>query len=49
MDLNTPGNPGSGAGTFYVTDNNKTVYAVALLPLGGVRVRVLDSSTNTWL
>ncbi len=49
VDLNTPGTPGSGAGTFYVTDNNKTVYAVALLPLGGVRVRVLDSSTNTWL
>ena len=49
VDLNTPTNPGSGAGTFYVTDNNKTVYAVALLPLGGVRVRALDSTTNTWL
>ena len=49
VDLNTPTNPGSGAGTFYVTDNNKTVYAVALLPLGGVRVRALDATTNTWL
>lgn len=49
VDLNNPNNPGSGAGAVYLTDNNKTVYATVLLPLGGVRVRVLDPNLNNWL
>ncbi len=49
VDLNNTNNPGSGAGAFYITDNNKTVYAAVLLPLGGVRVRVLDPNLNNWL
>ena len=49
VDLNTTNTPGSGAGAFYITDNNKTVYATVLLPLGGTRVRVLDPVVNNWL
>jgi prepilin-type N-terminal cleavage/methylation domain-containing protein len=44
VNLNTPGQPGSGAGAFYVTDNYNAVYAVILLPLGGVRVRALNAN-----
>ena len=49
VDLNNTTTPGSGAGAFYITDNNKTVYATVLLPLGGIRVRVLDPIQNNWL
>ena len=49
VDLNNTTIPGSGAGAFYITDNNKTVYATVLLPLGGIRVRVLDPILNSWL
>ena len=49
VNLNTTTVPGSGAGAFYITDNNKTVYAAVLMPLGGVRVRVLDPILNNWL
>ncbi len=41
--------PGSGAGAVYVTDNQSSVYAAIILPLGGVRVRVLDSSNPAQL
>lgn len=40
--------PGSGTGTYYVTDNTDVVYAVTLLPLGGTRVRVYRSATDDW-
>ncbi len=49
VDLNTTTVPGSGAGAFYITDNDKAVYATVLMPLGGVRVRVLDPGLNNWL
>ena len=49
VDLNNTNIPGSGAGAFYITDNDKTVYAAVLMPLGGVRVRVLDPQLNNWL
>ena len=34
------GGPGSGRGSYYVTDNADTVYAVTLSPLGSTRLRV---------
>ncbi|MFQ5513576.1 MAG: Tfp pilus assembly protein FimT/FimU [Myxococcota bacterium] len=46
VSLATPTNPGSGAGAVYITDNDKSVYAVILLPLGGVRVRALQPNAN---
>ncbi len=49
VNLTTTTVPGSGAGAFYITDNDKTVYATVLMPLGGVRVRVLDPILNNWL
>lgn len=48
VSLATPTNWGTGAGAYYVTDNNQTVYAVIVLPLGGVRVRVLSPSEGAW-
>lgn len=35
-----PGGPGSGRGTYYVTENSETVYAATLSPLGTTRLRV---------
>ena len=46
--LATPTQWGTGAGAYYVTDNDRTVYAVILLPLGGVRVRVLSPQEGNW-
>jgi len=52
VSLATPATPGSGAGAIYVTDGNKSVYSVVLLPLGGIRVRALQPNPNialsTW-
>jgi prepilin-type N-terminal cleavage/methylation domain-containing protein len=39
---------GSGAGTYYVTDNDTLVYAATLLPLGGTRVRGYRPVTDDW-
>jgi type II secretory pathway pseudopilin PulG len=49
VDLNTPNTWGSGAGSYFITDNNTTVYAVTLLPLGGVRVRAYEAGTQNWI
>ena len=46
--LATPTQWGTGAGAYYVTDNDRTVYAVIVLPLGGVRVRVLSPQEGNW-
>ncbi len=46
--LATPTQWGTGAGAYYVTDNDRTVYAVIVLPLGGVRVRVLSPTEGNW-
>jgi prepilin-type N-terminal cleavage/methylation domain-containing protein len=43
-----PGDPGSGGGSYYVTDNDNAVYAVTLLPLGGIRVRVFRPTIGDW-
>ncbi len=40
--------PGAGAGGFYITDNNRRVYAVIVEPLGAVGLRVLDPEAGTW-
>ena len=47
--VNGAATPGSGAGAVYVTDNQSSVYAAIVLPLGGVRVRVLDGSNPAQL
>lgn len=39
---------GSGAGSYYVTDNDTLVYAATLLPLGGTRVRGYRAVTDDW-
>ena len=39
---------GSGAGAYYVTDNNFAVYAVTVGGLGEIRVRTYVPSNNTW-
>lgn len=49
VDLGTPANWGSGAGTYYITDSVQTVYAATLLPLGGVRVRVFRPGLGDWI
>jgi prepilin-type N-terminal cleavage/methylation domain-containing protein len=46
--LATPADWSSGSGSYYITDNGQTVYAVTLLPLGGVRVRVYRAGTGDW-
>lgn len=46
--LGTPTIWGSGAGSYYVTDNDQHVFAVTLLPLGGVRVRGFRPGLNDW-
>ncbi len=47
VSLATPTQWGTGAGAYYITDNHRSVYAVVVLPLGGIRVRVL-SLDGTW-
>jgi hypothetical protein len=47
VSLATPTQWGTGAGAYYITDNYRSVYAVVVLPLGGIRVRVL-SLDGTW-
>jgi prepilin-type N-terminal cleavage/methylation domain-containing protein len=44
----TPQAPGSGSGAYYVTDNNSSVYAVIVAPLGSVTVRALNPENGTW-
>jgi prepilin-type N-terminal cleavage/methylation domain-containing protein len=46
--LGTPANWSSGSGSYYITDNDQIVYAVTLLPLGGVRVRAYRAGTDDW-
>lgn len=43
-----PGAVGSGAGSYYVTDNREVVYAATVLPLGGTRVRVYRPTLGDW-
>ncbi len=43
-----PGAPGSGQGSYYVTDNDQVVYAATLLPLGSTRVRIWRPALTDW-
>lgn len=47
VDLNTPTVWGSGQGSFYITDNENSVYAITLLPLGATRLRAY-SEGGSW-
>jgi type II secretory pathway pseudopilin PulG len=42
------GAPGSGQGTYYVTDNTDVVYAVTLSPLGATKLRVFRPTIGDW-
>jgi len=46
----TPADPslGSGRGGVYLTDNDKLVFAVVVLPLGDVRTMAYDSGSGKW-
>ncbi|NRA04486.1 MAG: prepilin-type N-terminal cleavage/methylation domain-containing protein [Myxococcales bacterium] len=44
VDLNNDTVWGSGQGSFYITDNETSVYAVTLLPLGAIRLRAYSSA-----
>ena len=46
--LDTPTDWASGAGSYYVTDGNEQIYAVTLLPFGGVRARAWRPATGDW-
>ncbi len=48
IDPVIPPAPGTGAGAFYITDNNSAIYTALLLPLGGVRVRAYEPAGGTW-
>ena len=48
VSLATPQVWGSGAGGFYVTENDQLVYAVDVGPLGEVKVRSFNAATNQW-
>jgi len=39
---------GTGGGAYYMTDGRGAVFAAILLPLGEVRVRAYDPTTDTW-
>jgi type II secretory pathway pseudopilin PulG len=45
---NPPGAPGSGQGTYYVTDNTDVVYAASLSPLGATKLRVFRPTLGDW-
>jgi type II secretory pathway pseudopilin PulG len=44
----SPQDWGSGAGAVYMTDNEKSVYAAVLSPLGEVSLGRYDASTRSW-
>ena len=48
VDLNNPTSWGSGQGSFYITDNRSSVYAVTVFPLGATRLRAYRASDGTW-
>ena len=48
VKASTPLQPGSGAGGIYMTDNNSTVVAVLVMPLGEVRTVAFDSASHEW-
>ncbi len=48
VDLDNDTVWGSGQGSFYITDNETSVYAVTLLPLGATRLRAYRSADDTW-
>jgi len=44
----TPLDPGSGAGAVYMTDNESSVVAILVLPLGDVRTMAWDTGSGKW-
>lgn len=43
-----PLQPGTGAGTIYLTDNESSVVAVTVLPAGSIHTLAFDSASSTW-
>jgi prepilin-type N-terminal cleavage/methylation domain-containing protein len=48
VDLQNPTAWGTGTGAYYITDNNATVYAIDVGPLGEVKVRGFSAALNQW-
>lgn len=46
--IDTPTQWGTGAGGIYVTDNESTVIAVLIMPLGETKIQALNPSTGGW-
>jgi prepilin-type N-terminal cleavage/methylation domain-containing protein len=46
--VDTPAEWGTGAGGIYVTDNEDTVLAVLVMPLGSVTMRKLNTASGEW-
>jgi len=46
--LGVCGNPGTGAGAVYITDNNTGVYGVVMSPLGSLKMFSLNPESQTW-
>ncbi len=46
--VDTPAQWGTGAGGIYITDNNNTVVAVLVMPLGSVKMQKLDPASGEW-
>jgi prepilin-type N-terminal cleavage/methylation domain-containing protein len=44
----TPAEWGTGAGGIYITDNDNTVLAVLVMPLGSVKMQKLDVASGEW-
>jgi type II secretory pathway pseudopilin PulG len=43
-----PLQPGTGAGTIYLTDNESSVVAVTVLPIGDIHTLAYDNGSDTW-
>jgi len=48
VDPKDPNAWGSGAGGIYLTDGDSTIYAALVAPLGDVKLRAYDPSSQTW-
>ena len=46
--IDTPSEWGTGAGGVYITDNDSTVLAVLVMPLGSVKMQKLDVASGEW-
>lgn len=48
VDPATPTRWGSGAGAIYLTDGQSALYAAVVNPLGGIRLKKYEATTQSW-